>query len=278
MDGFEATKRIRNQAHLATLPVIALTAGVTQEEHKKCLASGMNGFIAKPINPQQLLLMLAQWVKPIGLAATDSHTIGCIEGQAVMEALPGFDMQNLLTMLGHDQQLAVRLLLAFMESMKNLPDQIKAGLTAGDLAAAKELVHKIKGASGNIGAIRLHAASEALETELKEGCFAATFSTFEAAFDQTMSVIATLDQPEEPLPSNIGDIEALKPIAAELDQLLKENDFIPETLLNSFKGHLALGQLDLFVKLHKHINDLRYDEARKILRQFAGLPAIQETL
>ena len=65
MDGFEATQLIRRQARFATLPVIALTAGVTEEEQDKCLALGMNDFIAKPINPEKLILTLQQWLKPV---------------------------------------------------------------------------------------------------------------------------------------------------------------------------------------------------------------------
>ena len=65
MDGFEATQLIRSQPRFATLPVIALTAGVTKEEQDKCLALGMNDFIAKPINPEKLILTLQQWLKPV---------------------------------------------------------------------------------------------------------------------------------------------------------------------------------------------------------------------
>ncbi|TAN67660.1 MAG: PAS domain S-box protein [Methylobacter sp.] len=279
MNGFEATKRIRSQAHLAKLPVIALTAGVTQEERKKCLDSGMNGFIAKPINPQQLLSTLTQWLKPLEPAAVVNPMIESMtEKQSIVGELPGFNTQNLLAMLGYDQQLAVRLLLSFMENMKNLPDEIDAMLTVDDLAAAKELVHKIKGASGNVGAVRLHEASEALEAELgKELSVAAAFNAFRDAFNQAMSVIATLHQPEEPPSTSGGNSVAMTRIAAELDLRLKENDFIPEALLNTLKPHLALDQLDLFALLRKLVNDLHYVEARKLLRQLAGLPDTQES-
>ena len=64
MDGFEATRQIRSSAQFATLPVIALTACVTQEDREECLAAGMNDFIGKPINTLQLLSTLAEWLKP----------------------------------------------------------------------------------------------------------------------------------------------------------------------------------------------------------------------
>ncbi len=63
MDGLEATRQLRRQPVFEHLPIIALTAGVTEEERENCLASGMNDFIAKPINPEQLINTLLRWVK-----------------------------------------------------------------------------------------------------------------------------------------------------------------------------------------------------------------------
>jgi CheY-like chemotaxis protein len=62
MGGVEATERIRSQSRFAALPVIALTAGVTQQERDSCLACGMNDFVTKPINPQELIGVLCKWI------------------------------------------------------------------------------------------------------------------------------------------------------------------------------------------------------------------------
>ncbi|MDD5755435.1 MAG: two-component regulator propeller domain-containing protein, partial [Methylococcales bacterium] len=103
MDGFEATTLIRNQACYAELPVIALSAGVTIEEQKKCVDAGVNDFIAKPIYPETLMSTLALWVKPtINFAETIITNVSNIDN------LPGFELQNLLTMLNNDQELATR--------------------------------------------------------------------------------------------------------------------------------------------------------------------------
>lgn len=276
MDGFAATKLIRSQARFAELPVIALTAGVTKEERERCRAAGMNDFIAKPINPKRLISTLVRWIKPIDALAIDVVVESIAEKMLSAEQLPDFDLSNLLVMLGNNQELATQLLLAFMDNMKDLPDQVEAMISAGDFAVAGELAHKIKGASGNIGALRLYAASETLEAELKKGAADAAFSTFREAFNQAMSVIAELHRPEELMPSSSGDIETLKRIVAELDLLLKENDFISEALLNTLKPHLALEQLDLFTQLRKLISDLQYEDARKILRQLAEPPGIED--
>ncbi|TAN67658.1 MAG: PAS domain S-box protein [Methylobacter sp.] len=272
MDGFAATKLIRSQARFAGLPVIALTAGVTKEERERCKAAGMNDFIAKPISPKRLLSTLVKWIKPIGSMVRDAFAVEPVaETRLSVDELPDFDLHNLLEMLGNNRELATQLLLGFMDSMKDLPDEIEAMIRASDFAEAGELVHKIKGASGNIGAVRLHVASEALEAELKQGQ-AAALSLFREAFNQAMSVIAALPLLEAQMPSSSGDIDALKLAAAELDVLLKENDFISEVLLNTLKPHLRPDQLDLFAQLRKLVNDLQYGEARKVLRQLAELP------
>jgi signal transduction histidine kinase/CheY-like chemotaxis protein/integral membrane sensor domain MASE1 len=59
MDGFEATTRIRHELGL-TLPVLAMTAGVMSSEREQCIASGMNDFIAKPIDVEQMLRAIAR--------------------------------------------------------------------------------------------------------------------------------------------------------------------------------------------------------------------------
>ncbi|MEN9897284.1 MAG: hypothetical protein RLZZ66_933 [Pseudomonadota bacterium] len=60
MDGLEATRLIREQPHFATIPIIAMSAGVTLDEQEKCQAAGMSDFIAKPINPLQMLEKLKE--------------------------------------------------------------------------------------------------------------------------------------------------------------------------------------------------------------------------
>ena len=62
MNGIETTQRIRQQEKLANLPIIALSAGVTQLERNNCMACGMVGFIAKPIDVEQLYTVLELWL------------------------------------------------------------------------------------------------------------------------------------------------------------------------------------------------------------------------
>jgi CheY-like chemotaxis protein len=60
MDGYETTVEIRKQARYAQLPVIAFSASIAEDDKRRCLASGMNGFVIKPINISALLATLKQ--------------------------------------------------------------------------------------------------------------------------------------------------------------------------------------------------------------------------
>ena len=60
MDGYTATKEIRSLAgDVRRVPIVALTAGVSAEERKKAFAAGMDGFLAKPVNREELASTLA---------------------------------------------------------------------------------------------------------------------------------------------------------------------------------------------------------------------------
>lgn len=64
MDGLEATQIIRANARWADLPIIALTANTGQHYRNLCQHTGMNDFLAKPINPDMLINTLLKWLVP----------------------------------------------------------------------------------------------------------------------------------------------------------------------------------------------------------------------
>ena len=64
MNGLEATRAIRKMPHLKKLPIIAMTADAMQDNREHCLEAGMNDFVTKPVNRQELLLTLSKYVRP----------------------------------------------------------------------------------------------------------------------------------------------------------------------------------------------------------------------
>jgi len=65
MDGFEATRAVRQKESAASspsIPIIAMTASAMQADREKCLQAGMSDFIAKPVQQGELAEMLARWL------------------------------------------------------------------------------------------------------------------------------------------------------------------------------------------------------------------------
>jgi PAS domain S-box-containing protein len=73
MDGLAATAEIRKLGIYAGLPIVALTANVTQDDRNRCLSAGMDDFLTKPIDPQGLCTVLLKWIKPQCINALDGR-------------------------------------------------------------------------------------------------------------------------------------------------------------------------------------------------------------
>ncbi len=172
MGGVEATELIRKQAQFSGLPVLALSAGVTQEEKEKCLTCGMNDFIAKPINPEELIGVLCHW---IGRNRALESTPGLIaeapdvDHDSSLDHLSGFDLTNLLSMVAGNKDFVTRLLCTFRDEYANFDAELQPYLDDKDYQAAKIRIHAIKGAASNIGAIMLSAAAASMESALQQG-------------------------------------------------------------------------------------------------------------
>jgi CheY-like chemotaxis protein len=65
MDGFEATRIIRKNESSVRVPIIAVTANASLDEREKCLAAGMDDYLAKPISRKALDAVIQRWIKPV---------------------------------------------------------------------------------------------------------------------------------------------------------------------------------------------------------------------
>jgi signal transduction histidine kinase/ActR/RegA family two-component response regulator len=71
MDGFEATRRIRERPGGADVPIIAMTASAMEHDREAALGAGMDDYLAKPVEVDELLGVLLQWIDPVGQRAED---------------------------------------------------------------------------------------------------------------------------------------------------------------------------------------------------------------
>jgi len=164
MDGFETARRIRQRSDGADLPLIAMTAAVSEHDRLSCINVGMNDHIAKPINPRQLLATLLHWLdKPAaGTAEANSNTVETMP-------LPLFDFANILQMLDGNRRQLIQLLQRFQRDYAGQFDDILAEISHGNLVVAEKKLHQLKGLAGNLGMMALYQASQKFDDALKKG-------------------------------------------------------------------------------------------------------------
>ncbi len=171
MDGYEATRRLREKYSSVDLPIIALTAHAMREELSRCLQAGMNGHVAKPIDSDHLFSTLAKWVKPRLLDSSEpdvAATMTRAGGESEFpDELPGLDLTAALTRLSGNTDLYVRLLTTFVRNESDAGQRLRTAFEAGDRTVVAEVAHGVKGVAANISAISLSSIAGDIEAALR---------------------------------------------------------------------------------------------------------------
>ena len=149
MDGYQATRKLRQDPRYSNLPVIAMTANAMVGDKEKCLDAGMNDFIAKPIDVAQLFGTLARWIAP---AAPQAMTSVAAQPEAELPVIAGLKMAEAMRRVGGNAALMRKLLDRFVETQFDAMQRIVAAIENNQLETAIREAHTLKGLAGNIGA------------------------------------------------------------------------------------------------------------------------------
>ncbi len=186
MDGYCATRVLRQDLGLRQLPIIAMTANAMASDREACLAAGMNEHVGKPFDLTQLKTLLQKLTRPGAASAAPTHAVGTLPGLMQPAAAislgtknaPGFagtppepalppedavDMAAALERLGGSQPLYAQVLQAYLSDLATQPDQLARSLQHADLASAARLLHTVKGLSATVGASYMAAVARKAE-------------------------------------------------------------------------------------------------------------------
>jgi CheY-like chemotaxis protein/HPt (histidine-containing phosphotransfer) domain-containing protein len=147
LDGYGATRRLRQDARWAQLPVIAMTANAMVGDREQALAAGMNDHVPKPIKLGQLFAALARWISPRGAAQTAA---GPFDEAGLRESgvEPGSALHR-------------RLLAMFADSSRQFGLRFEAA--AGERVTEARLAHDLKSEAALLGARQLGSCAAELE-------------------------------------------------------------------------------------------------------------------
>jgi two-component system sensor histidine kinase/response regulator len=207
MDGHQATSLIRADPRFTALPIYAMTAHATVEERALCLASGMSGHIAKPIDPALLYGTLSKMMPGVpesATAGTDAVPEADPLAQPELPPVDGIDRADGLRRVGGNARLYVKLLRQFASQQAGAVAEIRAALAINDQGSATRLAHTLKGVAGNLGAKEVQDAAAAVEILLRD----------QSGADATHRALAQLAAVLDPLLARLRAALALRTTAA----------------------------------------------------------------
>ncbi len=175
LDGYAATREIRAMEMIAgrpELPIIALTADVSEGASARWRDSGMSDGLAKPFTLASLAGCLSRWMSQDAgeTMPSDAHRPPAVDNAAL--ALPLLDPETLHAVgafAAPGDDLVGRIVALYRVSAPQTLARIAAAEDARDPAAAAAAAHALKSMSGNVGAMRVAALCEDVETAVEDG-------------------------------------------------------------------------------------------------------------
>ncbi|HTV49808.1 MAG TPA: PAS domain-containing protein [Steroidobacteraceae bacterium] len=180
MDGYTATARLRRfEQGRARTPIVALTASAMSGQRERCLESGMDDLITKPLDLKRLQEVLDRFglrLAETPSAGARSADEGALEGAEIVRlissapALPSVDLASLYQVMGEDREFARDLIATFAHNSAELLERLGEAASHVERAQLASLAHALKGASANIHARALHKLCAELEEHAATLC------------------------------------------------------------------------------------------------------------
>lgn len=269
MDGFELTAQIRaaETGRSRRTPIIAITANTVGEEAERCGIVGMDDFLAKPVQLQELEQTLKRWLKhapaalPVGIRPAGPAPIEAapsVPAEALGQVRPGaqtapgeppapgrdISLNRLAALLGEDDPREIlRLLEIFSRSVEELMEEARAAGRAADMRTLAQAMHKLKSSARTIGAVDLAELAQNTELAAKASDWPQVeqlLPGLDAGVGQVVAQIRALlvapllegvSQIEVPGPVAASQAESASSDLARMDVLLVDDDaFIREQI------------------------------------------------
>ncbi len=254
MDGYEATRRLREDPDLNQLAIIAMTANAKQEDKQLALESGMNDHIAKPIDVAQMFITMAKWITP---STPENEALSLDFEQPKSDvSIIGIDSQVGLNNTQGKTALYHRMLLKFVDSANQFISEFEQAIAKQDVSLAVRLAHTLKGTSATLGALDIASKAEKLEASIAD----TDSAEWKAQLEQLVPLI------QKTTTDIVLQLKSEKPDNTTQPEPLTEDELA--TLLTQLEHKIATYEADaaeLTEELARHFNrGFKYKQLKKL--------------
>jgi two-component system, sensor histidine kinase and response regulator len=280
MDGLTATRHIRTELGLQTLPIVAMTANAMASDREACLAAGMNAHVGKPFDLDELVGLLRRLA---GLPPALDEP-----GAAAVSALPaplseaaqaaGVELAAALHRLGGREDVYRRMLRGFMGELAGMPEQLRTLVAQGELLPAARLLHTLKGLAATLGIKALADAAAEAEKRLAAASAPADASTAIGLACQAIDLAGTgldgllqaLQGTEQSTASNALDAQALAGALQELAGHLQNADMKATDAMASLQRDFGASLGEPLGRLDEAVGALDFELALQLCNELIG--------
>jgi two-component system sensor histidine kinase/response regulator len=181
--GWRSTGRNNSRLDVSRAPANAMPG-----DREKCLRCGMDDYLAKPIEPEEMLRVLAKWLRKLTLIEMPT----LLESTSPAEPDSVFDKAGLLKRLAGNKALAKKLVNGFLQDVPLQLSILRQQLAEGDAPSARRQAHSLKGAAANLSAGELRAIAFQAEQAATAGQMtklAEILPTMEGEFERLRTVL-----------------------------------------------------------------------------------------
>jgi len=172
MDGYEATRQVRKREPPGThIPIVALTAHALEGDRERCLESGMDDYLSKPINLKALEHVLHRHLRPERVGKVPATPRPADESTAGRRISPEavVDLTRIRKVSEGDRQFEIEIITLFLGDVTQRLARMERAIETEDAQALRREAHTIKGSSANLGAMRLRELAVECEDHAKQG-------------------------------------------------------------------------------------------------------------
>jgi signal transduction histidine kinase/DNA-binding NarL/FixJ family response regulator/HPt (histidine-containing phosphotransfer) domain-containing protein len=279
MDGYAATRLLRQQPELASLPIVAMTANAMASDRQACLQAGMNEHVGKPFDLDHLVAVISRLcgrASPAG-PEPDLEPEPAPGATSPPPATGMVDVASALARMSGLQPLYQRAAHEFANSLPGTLSDTRAAVAAGDWDRARLLLHTLKGTAGLVGIGELANAARSAELLCQQphqpGTIALQLDQLDdmarRALAALQMVLATLEaaapQPAAaPAPQTLQQAYAG---LAELQVLLAHADLAALEKMADIRGLLQLLPQAQVDALELALQDLELEQANAVCVQ-----------